>query len=149
MATNVSIQQKKDYAKLLFIKENLSQKEIAQKVGISEKTMSKWANDDNWDRLRKSLLVTKEEQIRWLYIMLDSIKTKTELSNNIIDSKTADTLIKITAAIKNLETNDITISEIFSVGKRAIAWAQTNQAQDVAVIVELFDGFIKDTVNHS
>jgi transcriptional regulator with XRE-family HTH domain len=147
MAKDISIQQKKEYAKLLFIKENLSQKEIAQKAGISEKTMCKWAKDDNWDRLRKSLLVTKEEQIRWLYIMLDNIKTQTELSNNVIDSKTADTLIKITAAIKNLETNDITISEIFSVGKRAVTWAQNNQAQDMAVIVDLFDGFIKDTVN--
>lgn len=152
MAKTLSISDKKDYAKLLFIKENLTQKEIAEKVGTSQKTMSKWVNDERWESLRKSLLVTKEEQIRWLYIMLDNMKRCFEIQDDnggltFIDSKTADTLIKITAAIKNLETQDITTTEILSVGKRAITWAQHNIPEDVATLTDLFDGFIKDTLN--
>jgi transcriptional regulator with XRE-family HTH domain len=150
MAKELSLQQKKDYAKLLFVQESLTQKQIAQKVGISEKTMSKWSNDEHWDTLRKSLLVTKEENIRRLYIMLDALTQPVDGDGGkyTVTPAIADTMIKLTAAIKNLETQDITTSEIFAVGKRAITWAQANQPEDVATLIELFDGFIKDTLNH-
>ena len=38
--------QEKDYAKMLFVSENLSQKEIAERVKVSEKTIGKWIKDE-------------------------------------------------------------------------------------------------------
>ena len=152
MAKELTIQQKKDYAKLLFLQGTLTQKQIANKVGTSEKTMSLWANNEHWDKLRKSLLVTKEENIRWLYAKLDALKKSVDKDaegedGGVLSSAEADSLIKITAAIKNLETQDITTSEIFAVAKKAIEWAQNNQPDTVDVMLEMFDGFIKYSVN--
>ena len=36
--------QKKEWAKLLFTKENLTQQEIAERVGVSRVTINKWIN---------------------------------------------------------------------------------------------------------
>ena len=64
-----------------------------------------------------------------------------------MDSKTADTIIKLTASIRNLETQDITIAEMLSVGKRAILWAQANMPEDVQTLTDIFDGFIRSSIN--
>ena len=137
---------------MLFLQGTLNQKQIATKVGTSEKTMSKWVASENWDKLRKSLLITKEENIRWLYDKLDALKKKVDKDSDnkeggVLDSKDADTLIKITAAIKNLETQDITTSEIFAVAKKAIEFAQDNHPENVNLLLEIFDGLIKQSVN--
>ena len=43
--------QRKEWAKLLFVKENLTQAEIAERVGVSRVTVNKWINAENWDCL--------------------------------------------------------------------------------------------------
>ena len=41
MATDLTIAQKKEYAGVLYLKDNLTQQEIAEKVGVSRQTLSK------------------------------------------------------------------------------------------------------------
>jgi transcriptional regulator with XRE-family HTH domain len=68
----------KDYAKMLFVNENLSQKEIAERVGVQEKTIGKWINDGNWQSLKTSMLVTKDAQLVALYGQLAHINHEIE-----------------------------------------------------------------------
>ena len=148
MAKELSSQQKKDYAKLLFLRENLTQKEIAKKVGTTEKTLSTWVTKEHWDTQRKSLLVTKEETLAWMYTKLEALKKSVdEKKDGVMDSKDADQLIKITAAIKNMEHQDISLAEIFGVAKKTIHFAQAVRPEDVDLITEVFDEFIKETLN--
>jgi len=63
--------QEKEYAKVLFTTGNLSQKEIAERVGTTEKTLIKWIDADGWRKLKRSLLNTKQTQIENFYDQLE------------------------------------------------------------------------------
>lgn len=73
-------QVEKDLAKLLFVNNGISQKEIAERLNVTEKTVSKWVNEEDWETLKVSLLVTKDNQLKSLYSQLqavnDEIKTR-------------------------------------------------------------------------
>lgn len=71
--SKADLQAKKDHAKLLFINEKLTQKEIAWRTGISERTISKWVNEGNWEDTRKSVMMTREEQLRKMYSELEAL----------------------------------------------------------------------------
>ncbi|TAN18820.1 MAG: DDE transposase family protein [Chitinophagaceae bacterium] len=140
----LTIKQKKEWAKLLFIRETgMTQKIIAAKVGTSEKTLSQWATKEHWDNLRKSLLVTKEEQLHRLYNQLDALNHLIEENKGYANSKEADTIVKLTSAIRNLET-ETSIAEVFEAGKKFITWVQQNDFSKAKELVELYDGFIKN-----
>ncbi|QDP85202.1 hypothetical protein FNJ88_06345 [Chryseobacterium sp. SNU WT5] len=64
--------EQKEYAKFLYTEKNLTQKEIAEKADVTEKTLIKWIgeNDGEWKKLKKSLLTTKPQQIKMLYDQL-------------------------------------------------------------------------------
>jgi transposase len=139
---------KKEHAKLLFTQEKLSQKEIAERVNVSEQTITKWVNADNgaWKRLRQSLIVTKKEQLSRLYEQMDEItqeiKTRTE-GKKYATSKEADTLVKLTAAAKNLET-EASVSDIIEVAMRFINYLRPIDLEKAKEISGYFDSFIKD-----
>ncbi|MGB9590941.1 MAG: DDE transposase family protein [Candidatus Kryptoniota bacterium] len=139
-------EQKKELAKLLFVNEKLSQKEIAQRVEISEKTLSRWVNDGQWRKLRQSLLVTKEEQLRRIYEQIDELNTaiaSREPGQRYANTKDADTLSKLTSAAKNLES-EASISDIISVAKRFLNWLRPLDIDKAKEISSLIDAFIKD-----
>ena len=75
--------QERELAKILYTQQRMSQKDIALKVGVTEKTITKWKEAENWDKLKESLLITKDSQIRMLYTQLENknqeIATRTPL----------------------------------------------------------------------
>ena len=145
MAKELSNQQKKEWAELLFLRGDMLQKDIAAKVGCSEKTLGNWASAGNWDKLRKSMLTTKTEILRNLYNVLDKIGTKLKDENSIGDSKIADMYVKYTAAINNLETETST-AQIFEVGKRFVNWLQGIDPQFALLVLNHLDAFIKENL---
>lgn len=144
----MKVDQKKELAKLLFIKENLSQKEIAEKVGVAEKTISKWvnANSEEWKRLRQSIIITKDEQLRRIYDQLDEITkciSQREDGKKYSIKGEADTIVKLTTAAKNLET-DASVADIIEVSKRFLNWLRPVDLNKAKEISSLLDSFIKD-----
>jgi transcriptional regulator with XRE-family HTH domain len=65
-----------DLAKILFVNEGVSQKEIAERLNLTEKTVSKWAKDGEWDKLKTSMLVTKDNQLTALYRQLENLNVE-------------------------------------------------------------------------
>lgn len=113
----LTIRQKKEWAKTLFVNERLTQKEIAMRTGVSEKTLSLWVNKENWDALRVSLTITKDAQLKRLYAQLEEINTAIEKRDEGLrysNTKDADIIVKITTAIKALET-ETGVAEIVEV----------------------------------
>lgn len=145
MAKTLTTAQKKEWAQLLYISGDLTQKEIAQKVGTTEKTMSKWARDGDWEKLRKSLLTTKSEQLRLMYDQLDRINQhiNNRTENKYANSKEADSILKLTAAIKNLET-ETSVGQIIEVATNFIRFIQRDSINDAKFVTNLFDAFIKE-----
>lgn len=66
-------EQRKELAKLLYTKEHLLQKEIAERVGVTPQTVNRWVKRESWDKLRVSITITKEEQIKNLYNQLSEM----------------------------------------------------------------------------
>ncbi len=145
----LSLKQKKEWAEHLFTRDNLTQKEIAFKVGTSEQTMVKWAREGNWDAKRKSLLTTKNDQLSLLYEMLDLVNKagiESLKDNNPATNPDADRIIKLTAAIKKLES-DTGIGEMIDTLKALISFAQKEDFEAAQTINKWGDLFIKDRLS--
>ena len=46
---DLTIKQKKEWAAMLYLKENLTQVEIAEKTGVSKVTINKWVKGEKWE----------------------------------------------------------------------------------------------------
>lgn len=79
--------EQQEYAKHLFTEKNLSQKEIASKVGVTEKTLIKWINENDgaWKKLKRSLTTTKAAQIKSYYDQLERLNQEIENRKIIYD----------------------------------------------------------------
>ena len=59
--------QKKEWAKTLYLKENLTQQEIADRVGVSRVSVSNWVRAGKWEEQKVGLTLTRQEQVANLY----------------------------------------------------------------------------------
>lgn len=143
---NLTLEQKKDYARQLYLNDSsITQAEIAEKVGISRVTLCKWVKDGKWQELQMSLLVGKEEQLARLYKQLRLLNDAIENKENqkFATSKEADAILKLTVAIKNLET-EINIAEKMATGKEFLSFVRKTAGFDTSKeVAKLFDSFIK------
>ncbi len=141
---NLTITQKKEWAKLLYTKENLTQKEIAARVGVSAVTINKWVNKEKWEELKVSITITREEQLKNLYRQLGEMnKTITEREGNRFPTPAeADTITKLANAIDKLET-ETGLNEILSTFKEFLNWVRKFNLDEAQRLVPLFDDFVK------
>lgn len=140
----LSIKQKKEYAKTLYVLQRLSQKETAGKVGVSAKTINQWVKNEAWDTLRVSIIITKEQQLQRIYAQINELNTKIESreeGSRYADSKEADTLVKLTSAAQSLET-ETGISEIIETAKLFSNHLKTFDLAKAQEFTKLLDEFI-------
>lgn len=139
-------EQKREWAELLITREGYSQKDAAAKVGVSAVTMNKWYDKYGWDTLKKSMLITRQENLSRLYMQLDeltqTIKNR-EQGKRYADSKEADTISKLANAIKTMET-EASIADVVEVSKRLLEWVRRFDNTKALEIANLFNEFIKD-----
>ncbi len=136
--------QEKEYAKILYVNEKLTQKEISERVGVTEKTVGKWIEVGGWNKLRQSLLATKPYNIDLMYQSLTALNES--FIGKVPTSSQLDSVSKLTASIKNLET-DLGLGEIFTVGQSFIQWVRLNQPDKVKEVYNLFDAYINHKRN--
>lgn len=148
MADKLTIKQKKDYAKILYVHQRFSQKETAEKVGVSAKTINQWVNKEHWDTLRVSLVITKEEQLRNIYSQLNELTTfiqEKEEGRRYPNSTEADTISKLSKAAKDLET-ETGISEIIETFKLFTNWLKAFDLPKAQELMKLQDDFIASRI---
>jgi len=139
--------QKREWAKTLYIQEGLTQKEIAEKVGVSKVSINKWVNDpaENWDKLKQSMLITRETQLRRMYAQLDELTssiTKRDEGARFASSKEADTINKYTSSIRALES-EASIADVVEVCKRLLNYLRPISPDKAKEVAQVFDDFIK------
>lgn len=140
--------QKKEWAGMLYLKENLTQQEIADKVGVSRITVNKWIKAEMWEQRKAGLTLTREEQIRLLYQQVAeinrNIKNRDE-GKRVATSKEADVLIKLSSAIKKMETES-GIADIIDVGMRFIEFLRPVNLELAKDVTRMFDLFVKSSI---
>ena len=141
-------QQKKEYAQMLYLKENLTQQKIAERVGVSRQTVARWTRDEKWEERKVGLTTTREAQIANLYRQIAEINrsiSEREDGKRFATPAEADTLGKLAAAVKKMET-DVGIADIISVGMRFIDWIRPVDVDKAKEFTRLWDAFIKDSL---
>lgn len=145
MASNITNEQKKELAKILYTKENLTQAEIADRVGTSRVTIGKWIKSENWEKLKVSITITKEEQIKNLYRQLTELNEvigNREQGERYPSTAEADTISKLANAIKKMET-EVGLGDIVSVLSDFLKWMRTLDLNKTKELAPIFDAFVK------
>ena len=144
----VSKKQEQEYARILYVSERITYKEIADRVNVSEKTVSKWAEAGNWDKLRKSLLTTRDNQLVHWYNQLDALNEMiAERDRPIPDAKEADIMSKITSNIQRLET-EIGLGEYVEVSKKLLVFIQSIDLNEAKRFKNYIDEFINSKLKN-
>jgi hypothetical protein len=119
-------------------------KEIGPLVGVDEKYISKWADAEGWSAHRAVITTSKPQLLKSLYgqckAMTDAIDAKPE-NERYADSKQADSLIKLTGAIKNLE-GEANISQVIEVGISIGDYCANFKPEHTQVVVDVFQAFL-------
>nr|DAO84624.1 MAG TPA: Helix-turn-helix of DDE superfamily endonuclease [Caudoviricetes sp.] len=138
--------QKKEWAKTLYLRENLTQQEIAERVGVSRVTVSNWVRAGKWEEQKAGLTLTRQEQVANLYRQVAEINrvisTRAE-GERFPNSKEADILGKLSAAIRNME-QEVGIADIISVLIGFIEWLRPLDLDKAKELTRLADAYIKD-----
>lgn len=138
--------QKKEWAKTLYLRENLTQQEIADRVGCSRVTVSNWVRAGKWEEQKVGITLTRQEQVGNLY------RQVAEINRTIADrpegerfatSKEADILGKLAAAISKME-QEIGIADTISVLTSFIEWLRPLDLEKAKEITRFADAYIKD-----
>lgn len=115
MAGKKEMQDKKERAKLYYIQGD-TQKEIAEKIGASENTVSKWARDGSWGKLRAGSKITRTElvnkNLELIAKLLDNVMMSDDPTNE--STKVSDQISKLAASIERLDKKTNVVNEIDS-----------------------------------
>lgn len=137
----------KELAKRLYI-DGTSHEEIAKAVERSTRTIGRWVKDSNWDKQKKYLMTTRDEQLRFLYDQLEKIKimidkrTETSEGNGVLSSKETDQVSKLTASINRLE-KETGVGETLNVFKNLCTYTAKNDPEHLPIIRELCNSYVK------
>lgn len=145
---SITAKMKKEWAQTLFVREGLTQKEIAAKTGVSAVTINKWVAAGGWKKLKQSLITTRGEQLTRIYDQIDELNSdilRKEEGKRYADSKQADALSKLIVAAKTME-NETSIADTIEVSRNVLNYvraAAPDKAEELALI---FDDYIKERI---
>lgn len=137
--------QKREWAQQLYTRENLTQKEIARRVGVSPVTVNKWAKKDKWEDLKVSITLTKEEQLKNLYRQISELNNailQREEGKRFATAAEADTISKLANSIEKMET-EVGVANLVESFRVFINWIRTFDLDEAQRLIPLMDSFIK------
>nr|DAL82915.1 MAG TPA: putative transcription regulator [Caudoviricetes sp.] len=137
---------KKGIAKLLYLVGNYTQEEIADKVGTTRQTVSRWVKAENWEEIKASVTITPAQIIAQWNRQIVEINKKINArpdGERFATTQEADALSKLAGSIKKLEA-DIGVPDCVSVAMRFLSWLRPLDIEAAKQFNNLFDAFIKD-----
>lgn len=114
MATKKELEQKKDIARLYFM-QGEQQNTIADRVGVSRNTVSRWAEQGGWEEKRAAMSITRPELVTktlsLISRLIDKLNADTEL--DLVDvGRIVDQLCKLSATIERIDKKASVVDNI-------------------------------------
>ena len=135
-ATKKELEQKKELARMYYMNGDI-QKVIAEKVSVSEQTISSWVDKEGWAARRAGVNVTRPELINKSLAALNKILDQVYQSDDIeMISALPDKLSKFASAIEKLDkkANIVSTIDVFMAFSK---WIQYRASFDPEVTPEL------------
>lgn len=135
-----------ELARILYL-QGYVQKDIAERLEVSEVSVSNWKKKGAWDTLKTNLLNSRHERLGELYNELAEFNrmVKEKDGYKICDSKEADARRKLIADISELERK-YNIGQTISIGRDFVQFAQTVDAALAKQILNMYDAFVNDVI---
>lgn len=140
--------QKKEWAQLLYLKENLTQQEIADKVGVSRRTVVSWVNAGKWEEMKTGLTMTREQQIMNIQRQIAEINrtiAERPQGERFATATESKTIAQLSAAIDKLE-KDAGLKDLISSATRFLVWLRAIDINKAKEFGTLWDNFIRSTL---
>ena len=117
--------------------------EIADKVGVSRVTISKWCNADGWKEARAAKNITRPELTNKILLSIDKLLEEANNSDDpALVAGLADKLAKFSAVIEKLDKK-ANIIDAIDVFKAFSGWLEFRAQTDPSITLELIQ-----QVNH-
>lgn len=146
--TRDELREKQELAKLIYLTEDITQEELANRTGITPKTISKWIEDEGWAKLKRNIPLTRDELLASWYDELaelkEFIKKKPE-GQRFADFKEAQLRRSLLKDIATLEF-DSGIPEIISVMTAFVKFIRRQDLDNAKEVSHLADAFIKSKI---
>lgn len=136
------VENKKSLARSLYMA-GMEQQEIAEKVGVSRVTVSKWCTAEGWKEARAAKSISRPELVNKLLVAIDNLIAQVNASGDPEAIGTlADKLAKLSATIEKLDkkANVIDAIEVFMAFNR---WIQDQACYDPDITPELIKAINK------
>ena len=135
-------EKKKSLARSLYLS-GMSMTEIADKVGISRATISKWCGADAWEEARAARNITRPELVNKLLATINTLIDQVNESNDPgLIAGLGDKLAKLSSVIEKLDkkANVVDAIEVFMAFSK---WMEYRSATDPEVTPELIKAINK------
>lgn len=129
-------EKRKESARNLYLK-GLEQKEIAEMMGVTPATISRWAIAENWKETRAALGITRPELVNKLLVAIDKLIEQVNASNDpTAVAGLADKLAKMSAVVEKLDkkANVVDAVEVFMAFSK---WLEFRAKTDPDITPEL------------
>ncbi len=137
----MALTDKKNQAKRLYMDTDLSQKDIADLLDVSEVTMSKWVKAGGWETHKAAVQLSKDSIIKRLY---ENIAAKMEDGGKI----TADDAVKYAKAIDLLSSKGVNASNAINVFKQFTGWLQGRDLKAAKLIISFQKEFVAELLTN-
>ena len=136
------IEQKKTIGRSLYLS-GMEQTEIAEQLGVSRVTVSKWCTSEGWKEARAAKNISRPELVNKLLLTIDSlIESVNKSEDPTLIGSLADKLSKLSSTIEKLDkkANVIDAIEVFMAFNR---WIQDQASYDPEITPELIKAINK------
>ena len=140
--TKAELEKKRSLARTLFLA-GMEQTEIADKVGVSRVTISKWCVADGWKEARAAKNITRPELVNKLLLTIDKLIEQVNSSEDpTMIAGLGDKLSKLSSVIEKLDkkANVVDAIEVFMVFSR---WLEYRSQTDREITPELIKAINK------
>ena len=138
--------QKKELAKALYLETTATQQEIAERVGVDRRTLTRWAKE--WQDLKINYMQTREQRIRSTLKQLEQLDQAIEGRDEgarYPTVKEADIRRKLTADLEALE-QDASVREVINVSRGILDYVRQLNLEHAKMLSDYMDSYIKEKI---
>lgn len=151
--TKQETENKKALARTLYMA-GMEQAEIADKVGVSRVTVSKWSTTGGWKEARAAKNITRPELVNKLLLTIDTLITQVNASDDpTLIAGLGDKLAKLSSVIEKLDkkANVVDAIEVFMAFSKWLEFRSQTDPEVTPTLIKAInkyqDLYITDQMN--